>query len=62
MVEQRLQIILNSWKGKLLSSEGTLVLMNSILSNMVLYMISFFQLSKGVLKDWIISDQDFFGK
>ena len=29
---------------------GRLVLINSVLSNMVLYMISFFQLPKGVLK------------
>ena len=50
------------WKGKLLSLGGRLVLINLVLSNMVLYMISFFQLPKGVLKSWIISDQDSFGK
>lgn len=53
---------LSSWKGKLLSLGGRLVLINSVLSNMVLYMISFFQLPKGVLIDWIIFDQDSFGK
>ena len=40
---------LSSWKGKFLSLGGRLVLINSVLSNMVLYMISFFQLPKGVL-------------
>ena len=47
-VEERLQKRLSSWKGKLLSLGGRLVLINSVLSNMVLYMISFFQLPKGV--------------
>ena len=49
-VKERLQVRLASWKGKLLSLGGRLVLINSVLSNMVLYMISFFQLPKGVLK------------
>ena len=49
-VEERLQARLSSWKGKLLSLGGRLVLINSELSNMVLYMISFFQLPKGVLQ------------
>ena len=41
-VEERLQARLASWKGKLLSLGGRLVLINSVLTNMVLYMISFF--------------------
>jgi hypothetical protein len=49
-VEERLQKCLSSWKGKLLSLGGRLVLINSVLSNMVLYMISFFLLPKGVLQ------------
>jgi hypothetical protein len=49
IVEERLQIRLSSWKGKLLSLGGRLVLINSVLTNMVLYMISFFQLPKGIL-------------
>src|SRR3954469_13677945 len=40
---------LSSWKGKLLSLGGRLVLINSVLTIMVLYMISFFQIPKGVL-------------
>jgi hypothetical protein len=48
-VEERLQKRLSSWKGKLLSLGGRLVLINSVLTNMVLYMVSFFQIPKGVL-------------
>ena len=48
-VEERLQKRLSSWKGKLLFLGGRLVLINSVLTNMVLYMIFFFQLPKGVL-------------
>jgi hypothetical protein len=47
-VEERLQKRLSSSKGKL-SLGGRLVLINSVLSNMVLHMISFFLLPKGVL-------------
>jgi hypothetical protein len=52
LLEEKLQSRLSSWKVKLLSlgGRGRLVLINSVLSNMVLYMISFFQLRKGVLK------------
>jgi hypothetical protein len=50
IVEKRLQLCLSSWKGKLLSIGGRLVLINLVLSNMVLYLLSFFLLPKGVLK------------
>jgi hypothetical protein len=49
LVEERLLKHLSSWKGKLLSLGGRLVLINSVLTNMVLYMISFFLLLKVVL-------------
>ena len=49
-VEERLEKQLSSWKGKLLSVGGRLILINSILTNMILYNISFFQLPKEVLK------------
>jgi hypothetical protein len=48
LVKERLQKHLSSWKDKLLSIGGW-VLINSILSNMALYMISFFLLPKGIL-------------
>jgi hypothetical protein len=50
LVEERLKKCLSSWKGKLLSLEERLVLINSVLSNMILHMISFFILPKGVLQ------------
>jgi hypothetical protein len=49
LVEERLQNRLSSWKGKLLSLGGRLILIYSVLTNMVLHMISFFLLPKGVL-------------
>jgi hypothetical protein len=49
LVEKRLQKRLSSWKGKLLSLGENLVLINSVLTNMVLYMISFFLLPKDIL-------------
>jgi hypothetical protein len=49
LVEERHQKRLSSWKGKLLSIGGRLTLINSVLTNTVLYMISFFLLPKGVL-------------
>jgi hypothetical protein len=48
LVKERLQKHLSSWKGKLLSLGGRLILINSVLTNMVLHMISFFILPKGV--------------
>jgi hypothetical protein len=47
--EKKLKLRLSSWKGILLSIEGRLALINSVMSNMVLYMLSFFLLPKGVL-------------
>jgi hypothetical protein len=47
-VEERFQKKLSSWKGKLLSSGGRLVLINSVLSSLPMFMISFFRIPKGV--------------
>jgi hypothetical protein len=49
LVEERLQKRLSSWKGKLVSLGGRFIHINLELSNMVLHMISFFLLPKGVL-------------
>jgi hypothetical protein len=38
------------WKGKILSVGGRLVLINSILSGLPMFMLSFFEIPKGVLK------------
>jgi hypothetical protein len=50
VVEERFQKKLSSWKGKLLTSGGRLVLINFVLSRLPLYMLSFFRIPKGVLE------------
>jgi hypothetical protein len=49
LAEERLQKRISSWKGKLLSLGGRLVLINLFLSHMVVHMISLYLLPKGVL-------------
>jgi hypothetical protein len=48
LVEERFQKKLSCWKGKLLSSGGRLVLINSVLSSLPMFMMSFFRIPKGV--------------
>lgn len=43
LVEERLWKRLSSWKGKLLSLGEKMVLIDSVLTNMLLYMIYFFR-------------------
>ena len=45
-LEERLEKRLSNWRSKLLFLDGRLALINSVLSNMVLYMISILQLPK----------------
>jgi hypothetical protein len=49
-VEERFEKRLSSWKGKHLSTGGRLTLINSVLSSLPMYMMSFFSVPKGVLK------------
>ena len=49
-LETRFQKKLSSWKSKLLSAGGRLVLINSILSSLPMFMLSFFKIPKGILK------------
>jgi uncharacterized protein YpuA (DUF1002 family) len=49
-IEDRFQKKLISWKGKLLSSEGRLVLINSMLSSLPMFLMSFFKITKGVVE------------
>lgn len=49
-VDERFQKRLSGWKGKLLSAGGKLVLINSVLSNLPLFMILFFEVPREVLK------------
>ena len=49
-VDERFQKRLSGWKGKLLSSGGKLVLINSVLSSLPLFMFLFFEVPREVLK------------
>jgi hypothetical protein len=60
-IEERIEKKLSSWKGKYLSVGGRLVLINSVLSSLPMFMLSFFEIPKGCLKGLIILDQDSFG-
>jgi hypothetical protein len=50
VIEERIEKKLSSWKGKHLSIGGRLVLINSVLSSLAMFMISFFEMPKGVLQ------------
>jgi hypothetical protein len=50
VVEERFQKKLSSWKGTLLLSGGRLVLINSVLSRLPMFMMSFFRIPKGVME------------
>jgi hypothetical protein len=60
-VEERFQKKLSSWKGKMLSSGGRLVLINSVLSSLPMYMMSFFMVLMVPWRNWIITDLGFSG-
>ena len=49
-VDERFQKRLSGWKGKLFSSGGKLVLINSVLSNLPLFIFLFFEVPREVLK------------
>ena len=49
--EERFQKKLSSWKAKNLSYGGRLILLNSVLSSLPMFMMSFFEIPKGVLKN-----------
>jgi hypothetical protein len=49
-VEERIEKKLSSWKGKYLSFGGRLVLINSVLTSLTMFMLSFFEVPKGVLQ------------
>ena len=50
-VEERFEKKLSCWKAKYLSYGGRLVLLNSVLSSLPIFMMSFFEIPKGVLKN-----------
>ena len=49
-IQERFEQCLSSWKGKNLSTGGRLTLINLVLSNLPIYMMSFFEIPKGVRK------------
>jgi hypothetical protein len=59
-VEERFQKKLSCWKGKLLSYGGRLVLINSVLSSLAMYMMSFFEVPKGIIKKLDFYGSNFF--
>jgi hypothetical protein len=46
-VEERFQKRLSCWRGKMLSVGGRLVLINSVLSSLPMFMLSFLKFQKG---------------
>jgi hypothetical protein len=61
-VEERIEKRLSGWKGKILTVGGRLILINSVLSSLPMFMMSFFELPKGVLKKSTILDLASIGK
>jgi len=49
-IQERVEQRLSSWKGKNLSTGGRLMLINSVLSSLPMYMMSFFEIPKGLRK------------
>jgi hypothetical protein len=58
--KERFEEKLGGWKGKLLSVGGRLVLINSVLSSLPLFMLSFLEVPTGVLKRIDSIGQGFF--
>ena len=50
VVDEIFEEKLSGWKSKLLTVGGRLVLINSVLSGLPMFMMSFFEVPKGVLK------------
>lgn len=50
IIEDMFEKKLNCWKAKYLSYGGRLILINSILSSLPMFIMSFFEIPKGVIK------------
>jgi uncharacterized protein YpuA (DUF1002 family) len=50
IIEEQIEKKLSSWKGKNLSVGCHLVLINSFLTSLVMFMLSFFEVPRGVLE------------
>jgi hypothetical protein len=62
LIEERIENKLSGWKGKHLSYGGRLVLINSVLSTLPMFIMSFFEVPRGVLKKSEYFRSRFFGK
>jgi hypothetical protein len=49
LIEEKFEKRLSCWKGKLLSYGACLALINSVLSSLAMFMMSFFEVPKAVL-------------
>jgi hypothetical protein len=50
MIEERIEKRLSGWKGKMLTVGGRLVLIDSVLSSLPMFMLFFFEVPRGVLE------------
>jgi hypothetical protein len=60
-IEDRFEIKLGSWIGKLLSYGDRLILINSVLTSLPMFMLSFLEIPVGVRKRLDIFRSHFFG-
>jgi hypothetical protein len=49
VIEDKIEKRLSCWKAKMLSYGGRLILINSVLSSLALFMLSFYEVPKGIL-------------
>ena len=61
IVEEKFEKKLSSWKEKHMSVGGRLVLINSVLTSLAMFILSFLKSRKGYLKNWITIGQGSFG-
>jgi hypothetical protein len=61
-IEDRFEKKLGSWIGKLLSYGDRLILINSVLTSLPMFMLSFFEIPKGVHKRLDFVRSHFFGR
>jgi hypothetical protein len=61
-IENRIEKRLSGWKGKMLSTGGRLVLINSVLSSLPMFMLSFWKFHEVCYKKWTILGRGFIGR
>jgi hypothetical protein len=61
-VEEQFEMKLSGWKGKLLSVGGHLVLINWVLSSLLMFMMSLFEVPKGYYRELNSLDRDSSGR